>query len=152
MSAPPCVERMKFEDKHLHFRLTSGHVKSGELTILCNVVSLLTVTTHSVSHQYSPAVHQTISHPYIITAIITTSLVTYKLHMHSNVVNQYAKAQLAARAASHRTVLRIGSSEAELAWVPGSLGAQTRVNSNRTRTYDFFSKAIANLMRVIVAY
>lgn len=32
MSAPPCVERVNFEEKHLHFRLTSGRVKSGELT------------------------------------------------------------------------------------------------------------------------
>ena len=41
MSAPPCVERVEFEDYHLHFRLTSGRVKSGELTILCNLVSLV---------------------------------------------------------------------------------------------------------------
>ena len=33
------VERVKFEDKYLHFRLTSGRVKSGEWTILCNVCS-----------------------------------------------------------------------------------------------------------------
>ena len=46
MSAPPCVERVEFEDYHLHFRLTSGRVKSGELTILCNVVSLMHVAVN----------------------------------------------------------------------------------------------------------